>query len=198
MHKRYAAIALIIITLLIVGCGEQKPQAAPKPAQPEFAADVKTIDSMYVASMAKMGPYADVGKTLTEMMAWMTKNKVDMTVGMPFGIYYDDPTKVKPESTRYEVCFPVLAKTKGDKMVTVKKLAPALVAFTVYKGPYANIGTVYPKLMGWINGNNYEITGPVHETYLNEPGKVPAESLMTEVAFPIKPKAPAQSTGSTK
>ncbi len=197
MYKRYAAIVLIIITLLIVGCGEKKAQPVQKPAQPEFAADVKTIDSMYVASMAKMGPYADVGKTLNDMMAWMEKNKI-VPSNVPFGVYYDDPTKVKPESTRYEVCFPVPAKTKGDKTVTVKKFSPMLVAFTVYKGPYANVGTVYPKLMGWINGNNYEITGPVYEFYMNEPGKVPAESLMTEVAFPIKPKAPAQPTQGKK
>jgi effector-binding domain-containing protein len=197
MHKRYAAIALIIITLLIVGCGEQKPQAAQKLAQPQFAADVKTTDSMYVASLAKMGPYANVGKSLNELMAWLAKNKI-VPSNMPFGIYYDDPTKVKPESTKYEVCFPVPAKTKGDKIVTVKKFGPTLVAFTMYTGPYDKVGVVYPKLMEWINSNNYEVTGPAHEFYMNEPGKVLAESLKSEVAFPVKPKVPAQPTEGKK
>jgi effector-binding domain-containing protein len=197
MHKRYTAIAIIILALLIVGCGEKKTQPVQqKPAQPQFAAEVKTIDSMYVASMAKMGPYADVGKTLNDLMAWLTKNKVAPT--MPFGIYYDDPMKVKPESTKYEVCFPVPAKTKGDKMVKVKKFGPALVAATIYIGPYEKVGVVFPKLAEWIANNNYEIVGPAHEFYMNEPGKVPAESLRSEVAFPVKPKAPAQPTEGKK
>lgn len=197
MHKRYAAIVLIIITLLVVGCGEKKAQPAQKPAQPQFTAEVKPIDSMYVASTAKMGPYAQVGTSVMELFTWLGKNKIT-PAGKPFGIYYDNPATVKPESTRYEVCVPVPAKTKGDKMVMIKKFGPALVAATLYVGPYENVSPVYPKLMQWITNNNYEIVGPAYEFYMNDPGKVPAESLKSEVAFPVKPKVPAQPTEGTK
>jgi effector-binding domain-containing protein len=197
MHKRYTALAIIIIVLLMVGCGEKKAQPVQKPTQPQFVAEAATLDSMYVASMAKMGPYAQVGTSVMELFTWLGKNKV-MPAGMPFGIYYDNPTMVKPESTKYEVCVPVPAKTKGDKMVKVKKFGPVLVARTLYVGPYGEVGRIYPKLMDWIANNNYEIVGPAHEFYVNDPSKVPAESLKSVVAFPVKSKAPAQPTEGKK
>jgi AraC family transcriptional regulator len=193
MYKIYTLIIILLIALTIVGCGEQKTQPAQKPAtqaQPEFAAAVKMVDSMYVASMSMIGPYMEMGKSLMELYTWLGKNKV-MPAGAPFGVYYDDPMKVKPESTKYEVCVPVPAGTKGDKMVQVKKFGPAQVAATIYMGPYDKVGPTYGKLSEWIMNNNYEIVGPPHEFYLNSPDKVPAESLKTEIAFPVKPKTPA-------
>ena len=194
MYKKYAILVGILMVLLLVACGEQKTQ---KPAQPAFTAEVKEIDSMYVAGMAKMGPYSDFGKSMMELGAWLTKNKV-MPTGMPFGVYYDNPATVKPESTRYEVWIPVPAKTKGDKAVVVKKFGPALIASTMYMGPYDKLPTVYPNLMEWITKNNFEIAGPAHEFYFNSPDRVPAESLKTEIAFPVKPKVPAQPAGGQK
>jgi effector-binding domain-containing protein len=200
MYKIYTCLVIVLIAIMMAGCGEQKTQPVQKPTapiQPQFTAAVEMIDSMYVVSISKIGPYADVGKTMGELMAWFTKNKVTPT-GAPFGIYYDDPMKVKPESTRYEVCFPVSAGTKGDKQVKVKKFGPAQVASTLYIGPYDKVGPTYQKLAEWIMNNNYEIAGAPHEFYLTNPEKVPAESLKTKVAFPIKPKASAQPTEGKK
>lgn len=192
MYKRYTGIAILIIVLLMIGCGEQKTQPAqkPTPAQPEFTAAVKMVDSMYVASMSMIGPYAEMGKPLMELYNWLGKNKI-MPAGAPFGVYYDDPMKVKPESTKYEVCVPVPAGTKGDKMVQVKKFGPAQVASTIHTGQYDKVGLTYGKLSEWIMNNNYEIVGPPHEFYLNSPDQVPVESLKTEIAFPVKLKTPA-------
>ncbi|MDH5185478.1 MAG: GyrI-like domain-containing protein [candidate division WOR-3 bacterium] len=200
MDKIYNCVVIVLITLMMVGCGEQKTQPVQKPTtpeQPQFTAAVKTIDSMYVASMSKIGPYAEMGKPMMELFTWLGKNKVKPT-GAPFGVYYDDPMKVKPESTKYEICVPVPAKTKGDKMVKVKKFGPAQVAATLYIGPYDKVGPTYQKLAEWVMNNNYEIVGPAHEFYLNSPDQVPAESLKTEIAFPVKSKAPTQPTEGKK
>lgn len=193
MYKIYTLIIILLIALTIVGCGEQKTQPVEKPTtptQPEFAAAVKIIDSMYVASMSIMGPYTEMGKPLMGLFTWIGKNKV-MPTGAPFGIYYDDPAKVKPESTKYEVCVPVPAGTKGDKMVQVKKFGPVQVAATLHIGPYDKLSASNGKLAEWIMKNNYEVTGPCYEFWLNSPDQVPAESLQTEITFPVKPKTPA-------
>lgn len=196
MHQKFSVLIILLLTVLILGCGEKKTQPVKKapPTEPQFVATVKMMDSMYCASIAKMGPYSDAGKTMMELMTWMTKNKA-MMMGVPFGIYYDDPAKVKPESTRYEICMPVPIGTKGDKQVMVKKIGPAQIASTIYVGPYDKVGPTYQKLMNWIMENNYEIVGAPYEFYLTSPEKVPAESLKTEVAFPVKQKATAQPTG---
>lgn len=193
MSKIYTFIVILLAGFIIIGCGEQKTQPAqkPTPAQPQFAATIRTVDSTYVASMTKIGPYAELGKSWEELFNWLNNNKVKST-GVPFSIYYDDPTKVKPESTKYEVCVPVPAGTKGDKAVQVKKFGPAQVASTIYIGPYEKIGPTYQKLTEWTMNNNFEIAGPPHEFYLNSPNQVPAESLKTEICFPVKPKIPIE------
>ncbi len=197
MSKRmiYVATALVLFAAL-VGCGGQKPAEQAKPAEPVFTAQVTMVDSMVVASIAKVGPYSDAGKALSELMAWMEKGKIT-PAGGPFAVYLDDPTKVKPESTRYEVCFPVPAGTKSDKKagIVVKKVAPLELAVTEYTGPYDKIGATYAKLMQWVGENKYEVAGPMYEFYLNDPAKTPPESLKTRVGILVKAAAPAADTG---
>jgi len=188
MFKKYFGLVVITFFVLMVGCGNQKKTItaqSTKSSQPEFTAVVETMDSIYIASLSKMGPYTEVGKSLGELMDWLGKNNV-MPMGAPFGIYYDDPSKIPSESTKYEVCFPVPSGTKGNKQVMVKKFGPVQVAATIYTGPYDKVGTVYTKLIEWIINNKFEVTGPAHEFYLNDPSKVIAESLKTKIAFPIK------------
>jgi AraC family transcriptional regulator len=186
MIKKLAILACAAAVLVTV-CGKPKP--VEKPALPAFIAGIETIDSMYVASLFRTGPYAEVGKAIGDLMTWAGKNKVAPT-GAPFGIYYDDPTKVKPESTRYEICMPVASGTKGDKMVKIKKLDPISSAVTIHVGPYEKVGETYGKLMTWIADNKYEIAGPAREYYLTNPAQVPAESLKTKIALPVKPVSP--------
>ncbi len=181
MYKKISGIVIVALVMLFIGCEQPKP---PATTQPEFNAGIETIDSMYVASLSMMGPYSEMNKPFNEMMAWFGKNKLEPT-GAPFVVYYDDPTKVKPESTKYEVCFPVAPGVKGDKQVQVKKFGPVQVAATIYTGPYDKIGPTYGKLFTWIINNKYQVVGAPHEFYLNDPAKVPAESLKTKVAIPV-------------
>jgi AraC family transcriptional regulator len=181
------AILVCAAAILVTVCGG-KPKPVEKPALPAFIAGIETSDSMFVASLAKVGPYTSAGAVMGELMTWIGKNKVAPT-GAPFGIYYDDPTKVKPESTRYEICMPVAIGTKGDKMVKIKKLDPISSAVTIHVGPYEKVGETYGKLMTWVADNKYEIAGPAREYYLTNPAQVPAESLKTKIALPVKPPA---------
>ncbi|MCX7785427.1 MAG: GyrI-like domain-containing protein [candidate division WOR-3 bacterium] len=178
-----------LVALLILGCGGPKKETSPQSttAQSGFIAITKVIDSMCVISLEKKGPYAEVGKAFAELTSRALLNKVTIT-GTPFAIYYDDPNKVIPESTRYEVCIPVASSTKEDKLIKIKKLPPTEVASTIYIGPYDKIGPTYLNFMSWLEKNNYIISGPAREIYLNDPSKVPAESLKTEIQFPIKKK----------
>lgn len=184
---RWAAVFMLIA--VIIGCGGQKPAQtpqAPKPVEPAFVAQLKTLDTMFVASKSLVGPYSGTGQAIGELLAWMEKNKVPAT-GAPFGIFMDNPAEVKPESTRFKVCVPVPAGTKSDKQagITIEKFGGMLVAATEYIGPYDKVQPTYEKLTKWINENNYQIAGPGMEFYLSDPAKTPPESLRTEVCFPV-------------
>jgi len=183
MIKKTSILSIVAAGfLLITACGSPKP--VEKPAEPSLKAAVENIDSMYVASLAKVGPYTGIGPAFGELMAWIGKNKVVPT-DAPYGVYYDDPSKVNPDSARYAVCIPVPAGTKGDKTVLVEKQDPMQAAVTLHVGPYDKVGETYKKLAEWIIANKYIVNGPPREYYLNDPGKVPAESLQTKIVIPV-------------
>jgi len=182
MVKKIAILACALTVLFVVCGGKPKPEE--KPVLPAFVAAVEPIDSICVACIARTGPYSGAGSAMGELMGWIGKNQI-VPAGPPFGIYFDDPTKVKPESARYEICVPVAVGTKGDKAVTVKKLDPISAAVATHVGPYEKVGETYGKLMTWIAENKYIPSGPPREYYLNDPSQVPAESLKTKIVMPV-------------
>jgi AraC family transcriptional regulator len=186
MVKKHLIWLIAVLFVLVMACGQQKPEPTKETG---LTVTVETIDSMQIASVSMVGPYSGIDDAMGTLMAWVGQNKVKPS-GAPFGVYYDDPAKVNPDSTKYEVCVPVPAGTKGDKQVVVKKFGPAEIASTIYVGPYDKVGPVYAKLAEWITKNSYTIMGPAHEFYLNDPAKVPADSLQTKIAFPVTSTAP--------
>ncbi|MBM3323208.1 GyrI-like domain-containing protein [candidate division WOR-3 bacterium] len=192
MSRNAVVLVLAVTALAVIGCGGQKP-AEPqvqKPAEPAFAAELVTTDSMVVASVSKMGPYSNVGQSVAELMTWLGSAKVQLAPdAMPFGVYFDNPAQVKPESTRYEVCIPVPKGTKGDKKagVVVRVLPPMQLAQTAYTGPYEKAAPVYAGLYKWIGEKGYTPAGPMIEFYLSDPAKVPAESLQSKVCVVLAP-----------
>jgi effector-binding domain-containing protein len=191
------AIGLMVVAMM-VGCGGQPaPAKTEKPAEPVFVAQTMNLPAMKVASIAKMGPYTEAGKAISDLMAAVQQEKL-MVKGTPYGLYFDNPAKVKPESARYEVCVPVDSTTKNkvDKKTgfTVKDVPATMIAVTDYMGPYDQVAPVYEKLYKWIGDNKYEAAGPMVEYYLSDPTKVKPESLQTKIGAVIKPMAPPADT----
>jgi effector-binding domain-containing protein len=192
------AIGLMVVAMM-VGCGggQQQPVKTEKPAEPAFVAQTVNLPAMKVASIAKMGPYSDAGKAISDLMATVQQEKLTVK-GTPYGMYLDNPATVKPESTRYEVCVPVDSATKNkvDKKTgfTVKEVPATMIAVTDYMGPYDQVAPVYEKLYKWVADNKYEPAGPMVEYYLSDPAKVKPESLQTKVGAVIKPMAPPADT----
>jgi AraC family transcriptional regulator len=208
MRNIVRAAAALLVAVVIIGCGGgQQPAKVEKPAEPAFVAQTVTVAPMKVASIAKMGPYADAGKAVNDLMAMVQKEKLNPT-GMPYGVYFDNPTTVKPESTRYEICIgvPPTTKNKADKKTgfAIKDAPLMTVAQTAYMGPYDKVAPTYEKLFKWIADNKLEAATPpvMVEWYLSDPSKVKPESLMANVAVTLKPPAPAadttKKTGETK
>jgi len=201
MRNIVRAAAALMVAAVIFGCGggQKAPAKVEKPAEPAFVAQTATVPAMKVASIAKMGPYADAGKAVSDLIAMVQKEKLNPT-GMPYGVYFDNPTTVKPESTRYEVCIgvPPTTKNKADKKTgfAIKDAPQMMVAQTAYMGPYDKVAPTYEKLFKWIADNKLEAATPpvMVEWYLSDPSKVKPESLMANVAVTLKPPAPPVDT----
>jgi len=78
-----------------------------------------------------------------------------------------------------------MAETKEVRAETTK---PQLVAYTVHKGSYSQLGELFKKVAKWANGRGYEVVGPPTSIYYAEAGSVPETELITEVQIPIKKK----------
>lgn len=85
-----------------------------------------------------------------------------------------------------ELGFPVTTPFPGDGDVVGAELPGGLVAATVHRGPYDEVGPAYRAVEEWVQEHGHVHTGPPREVYLTTPDQVsdPAQNL-TEIQFPI-------------
>jgi AraC family transcriptional regulator len=187
MYKSFYRASLLVLTVLLVfalfGCKE-KPEEKPEPAEPEMS--IKKTMPATVVYLEKKGPYKETGKAMDELFALMKKKNIEFA-GAPMGMYYDDPEKVKPEETKYEVMCPFKGEFAGDDELKVKEIPSQEIASTIYVGPYDMCGPTYKKLFGWMAEKKLVPAGAVIEKYLNDPKKVKPEELKTEICVPVMP-----------
>ncbi|MCA1792201.1 MAG: GyrI-like domain-containing protein, partial [Thioalkalivibrio sp.] len=136
--------------------------------------------------------------------------------GVPFGLFYDDPTRVPSAETRYSICYPIA----GSELITARRTLgtaevfrhaeaeagvsppedlislmyfPATTAVTVeYEGPAADSPQVYEHLRSWIERTTSVPQGPPRELYRAEPGSLSGGLMHVEVQQPL---APSRLTG---
>jgi len=72
------------------------------------------------------------------------------------------------------------------KEMRIKITTPQLIAYTVHKGPYSQLGEVFMGVAKWARENGYEVDGPPRTIYYSEAGSVPDEELIIEVQIPIR------------
>jgi effector-binding domain-containing protein len=107
--------------------------------------------------------------------------------GPPLSIY-PNPEKVAPKEMEYEAGVPIVGEVREEGRIRIKKVPAQQVLATIHKGPYKEIEPVYKALMEYIMKNGYEVVGAPMEIYLNNPGEVSENELLTEVQFPVRKK----------
>jgi DNA-binding transcriptional MerR regulator len=70
------------------------------------------------------------------------------------------------------------------------RLAGGPVVTTLHAGAYDELPLAYGALLAWAGERGHELTGPVRETYLADPARVPAPELVTRVSIPLAREAP--------
>lgn len=106
--------------------------------------------------------------------------------------------KTKPATTDdYQRCVNVVVeyiRTHLDGNIDLRTLAgvssfgSGRYAVFTYTGPYAELGGAYHKICReWLPGSGCEQRdSPCFEKYVNNPDRVPAEKLKTEIYIPVK------------
>jgi AraC family transcriptional regulator len=144
-------------------------------------------------------------KELAPQLALTHRRKVTMPtiaegVGAGFGVLMEHAAKtgaqwagppfiLYPEDCggEYEIviCMPVVPGATGGEGVELEEIPGGRVATTTHVGPYREVGNAYTALQKWMTDNGCRPAGMPREVYLNDPGEVPENELLTEVDWPV-------------
>ena len=102
--------------------------------------------------------------------------------GPPFCAYYN----MDMQDLDVEIGFAVAKKLAGSEDIQAGEMPTGKMASCVFTGPYVEMAPAYEALAAWIEKNGYEPAGIAYEFYLNDPGEVTPEELMTQIVFPLK------------
>ncbi len=145
----------------------------------------KRIEETRVAYAQFKGSYNKIPEHMQEVGQWVIDDGLEMT-GMVYGSYFNSPDEVSEDELEYEIGF----SFKGDLKIQegklgYKEIPEHSVLAAVHKGPYTNVGPVIRAIAKYAAENGYDVVGPVTEVYLNDPGQVSPQELLTEVRFPV-------------
>ncbi len=84
-----------------------------------------------------------------------------------------------------DVCAPVAPGAAAGQDVELQELPASEAATLMHQGPYDAVGPSWQVLLQWVAASGRPISGPMREVYLNEPGTVAPEELLTELSVPL-------------
>ena len=106
----------------------------------------------------------------------------EQPAGAPYAAYFT----FTMESMDIEIGFPVGGSLPGKGEIQSGDIPAGKVAQTMYTGPYNKIEPAYNALTAFVEQQGYEATGVAYEFYLNDPGEVAPEELLTQIVFRLK------------
>ncbi len=153
--------------------------------------EAKRTDEIRAAFIFHKGSPAtigeDMGRLLGQLIGWVQQEGLRMT-GPPFAVYYSTPEEMAHGHLQFEIGVPISGTSQHTDGIKIKTFPVRNVLSAIQKGPYNQISSVYAALMQYVTDNEYEITGPPMELWLNNPMEVAESELLTEVRFPTAKK----------
>ncbi len=113
-------------------------------------------------------------------------------MSMPFCIYFehDEKAHVFDMLAGLQVSESDAAKLAGTEtpagQMTSGQLPASKVLRHIHKGPYEQLPQVWEQLLSQMHQAGMQSKMPCWEQYLNDPGQVPADQLLTEINIPVE------------
>lgn len=152
---------------------------------------VVELSSQLVIGMRKTGSYREIPIMLHRICEFAFSKNIPI-IAYPVFLWrettVEDAQKADTgENADIEVAFPIseFVEINGDEETRVYELPGGKMAKIVHKGPYEECTRTYEKLFSWITENGKRISGPIREVYLNDPGEVQPEEILTEIYAPL-------------
>jgi len=175
----------LILALAAGACGGT-PEEGPFASLP---IRVVTVPSRTVLALSRQGPYRAMEPEIDRFIDHLEERGIPPE-GDLMAAFYDDPSRIPPGETRYEIRIPVAAGTRADPPFEVREVPETTTAAVTLVGAYGKIAERYGEIYDWIQANGYEPAGPLTEVYLLHRGAgVPPSEYRTEVHVPVRAAA---------
>lgn len=149
-----------------------KCELVDQTAQPTLS--IRTTTSIKELPQELGKAYGAIGQYMGELG--------EQPAGAPYAAYFT----FSMESMDIEIGFPVGGSLPGKGEIQSGDIPAGKVAQTIYTGPYNKIEPAYNALTAFVEQQGYEATGVAYEFYLNDPGEVAPEELLTQIVFRLK------------
>lgn len=153
--------------------------------------EISVVDEkpQLVASMRRKGHYKEIAVMLPTLFQYII-SQAAMIAGPPLYIWHEGSIEEAQQADKagnadIEVCVPIAAKIPESDEIKCYILAGGKNAQIVHKGPYEACMPAYERLFAWLKENNLKLTGPIRESYLNDPREVAPEDILTLIHAPI-------------
>jgi effector-binding domain-containing protein len=149
-----------------------KCELVDQTAQPTLS--IRTTTSIKELPQELGKAYGAIGQYMGELG--------EQPAGAPYAAYFT----FTMESMDIEIGFPVGGSLPGKGEIQSGDIPAGKIAQTIYTGPYNKIEPAYNALTAFVEQQGYEATGVAYEFYLNDPGEVAPEELLTQIVFRLK------------
>jgi DNA-binding transcriptional MerR regulator len=141
-------------------------QTSESPKDGAYDVILRDIESELVATYREVAADDDrIQHMFDNVELYVAKHDQARADKPPLTIYYDDEYREKDVDA--EVAVPLRYAIPENELIRVRHF-PQLsnVACVVHVGEYSTIYQAYNALLGWIEANNYQMTGSIREVYI--------------------------------
>ncbi len=153
-----------------------------------YSVGIRNEPALRLAAMPHKGVYFEINRAFEKLSTTMAARGLFAHAGRMVGVFYNDPTSVKPEDLRSHAAFEITNDAPLAAPIEEVHLQGGRQAVLVHKGPYAGLPAAYDQLYAlWLPKSGEEpADAPAFEVYLNSPIDTAPDDLLTELHLPLR------------
>jgi AraC family transcriptional regulator len=153
-----------------------------------YPVEIRHEPARRLAAMPHRGVYFEINRAFEKLSTAMAARDLFAHARHMIGVFYDDPTSVKPEDLRSHAAFEITSDVPLTAPIEEVHLPAGRQAVLTYKGPYAGLPAAYDQLYAiWLPKSAEEPADhPAFEVYLNSPMNTAPDDLLTELHLPLR------------
>jgi len=147
---------------------------------------LETVAPRYVAGLEFSTSIATLSADMTMATRTLLNLLADSgvaAIGPVIAVYSNKMRAERPWDC--EVCVPIAEGAGGHPELMMHKLRGGLMATVMHKGSYGELRNTHARSAEWFAEHGHTYGGPPREIYLNSPGDVAEDDLLTRIEFPV-------------